>query len=112
VCCTVCAWHTFKHDNCSSNDAALRLQARDRLWGELSDKARTQFVYPEPGKPRAEDEGAFSQESPSGDKPPLDTFALIVLEVKDVDYTEYFHMGRKCVSLQQDGSWSEQALNP
>lgn len=87
------------------------MQARTKLWGDLSDGARKQFVYPQPGSPRS-DSSAFDRAPPGGDTAPLDTFALIVLEVESVDYVELFKNERIVFQEEGSGEWSEQAVNP
>jgi hypothetical protein len=92
-------------------DNAVCVHARTRVWGELSPGARKQFVYPKPGVILTEDKRKFERDSPPGDQPPLDTFALVVLDVDSVDYVELFHNGRKEFEKTSDG-WSETPLNP
>ena len=88
------------------------MQARKRFWGEISPGARTQFVYPQPGAPRVDDESAFDKDAPSGEQAPLDTFALVVLEVDSVDYVEYSSSKERKSFEKKGGEWSEAALNP
>lgn len=107
----VCAVRKSRNGYVIQADSRVCMQARQRVWGELSPGARKQFVYPEPGVPRVEDESKFDPEPPSGEIAPLDTFALVVLEVESVDYVELFNNGRKEFE-KKGGGWTETALNP
>lgn len=90
--------------------------ARARAWGAMSDPARQQFGWPEPGLPREEDEGAFSRPVPGPQEAPLDTFCLVVLKVDEVERlmlkTNMRFLYRKLQQGEAAAAWSEESINP
>lgn len=54
----------------------------------MSDGARAQFTWPHPGQTRVADPQAFSQPAPERSDPALPTFALVVLDVQEVDHLQ------------------------
>eukprot|EP01025_Chloroclados_australasicus_P067316 TRINITY_DN93069_c0_g1_i1.p1 TRINITY_DN93069_c0_g1~~TRINITY_DN93069_c0_g1_i1.p1 ORF type:complete len:201 (+),score=17.40 TRINITY_DN93069_c0_g1_i1:160-762(+) len=91
-------------------DEALQRE-RQQMWSNMSDKGRAQFAYPEPGEGRVEDESLFSPAVPPGEEPAMDTFALLILHVEEVDYVSLLDNERKRFAKHGD-SWTSQRLNP
>jgi len=62
-------------------------KARQQLWQNISDNARTQFAWPQPKAPREPNDNAdiFSPPPPDSTAP-LDTFCLLLLVPHSVDY--------------------------
>jgi pyridoxamine 5'-phosphate oxidase len=97
-----------------SSDAILN-QARTQLWQDLSDAARLQFAWADPGAPRAD---ALAFEPPPADaRSPLSTFCLLLLDPAQVDHLELRgdpqnrHL-YECSTDQEPSSWSVQSVNP
>lgn len=96
-----------------ANDADMSLlQARQSTWQELSDAARLQFAWSDPGKPRA-DAAAFSPPPPNSIEP-LPNFCLLLLEPVQVDYLRLRGepQNRWLYCLGDDSKWSVQEINP
>lgn len=93
------------------SDPALQ-QARYLAWQELSDSARIQFAWPDPGLPRT-DVDRFSPPLPDRDRP-LETFCLLLFDPVWVDRLELRGepQNRWCYELQSDRSWSAREINP
>ena len=96
----------FELDNSLEN-------ARKQQWGNLSDPAREQFFWKEPGLP-------FSGESevPEGGRdkdgnllPPPDSFLLMLLFPTRVDYLRLGDNFRQIDEIK-DGSWTRSRVNP
>ncbi len=92
-------------------DPALN-QARVSIWQELSDAARLQFAWPDPGKPR-EDAAAFEPAPPDSTQP-LPNFCLLLLDPVQVDHLELRGEPQNRWLYCRDDSqiWSTQAINP
>ena len=86
-------------------------EARQAAWQELSDAARTQFSWPEPGAPRIDTSG-FDTPLPDATHP-LANFCLLLLEPEQVDHLELKGnpQNRSRFSLK-DGTWTILAVNP
>ena len=94
-------------------------QARERLWQDLSDAARTQFAWAQPGEPRAAD--SFTPPTPDPETP-LPNFELLLLDPEQVDHLElrgdpqnrylYSRMQSDRMQTQNDSSWTVQSVNP
>jgi PPOX class probable FMN-dependent enzyme len=86
---------------------------RQTTWEDLSAKARSQFVWSDPGEPRKADDPAFSK-SPPDAKTPLSNFALLLLDPHTVDHLELRGnpQNRYLYYLDQASSWTVQAVNP
>ncbi len=93
-------------------DAALK-NARQTTWQDLSDAARLQFVWPNPGKARTEAQEAFSPPPPDPQQP-LPNFCLLLLTVFQVDHLELRGEPQNRSLYSQDSSheWIKQAVNP
>jgi len=95
------------------DDADMSLQqARQATWQKLSDAARLQFAWSDPGKPRA-DAAAFSPPPPNPIEP-LSNFCLLLLEPVHVDYLllRGEPQNRRLYCLEDDSKWSVQEINP
>jgi len=88
------------------------LQARQATWQKLSDAARLQFAWSDPGKPRA-DAAAFSPPPPDP-VAPLPNFCLLLLEPVQVDYLRLRGepQNRWLYCLRDNSKWSVQEINP
>ncbi|WP_159783922.1 Npun_F5749 family FMN-dependent PPOX-type flavoprotein [Sodalinema gerasimenkoae] len=95
----------------ASDDEELQ-RLRSHLWQQISDNARSSFAWPEPGGDRTPLE-AF-QVSPPNPKTPLESFALLLLEPIRVDWLQLRGnpQNRHLYQRNNDGSWSQQELNP
>ncbi|MCC5898800.1 MAG: pyridoxamine 5'-phosphate oxidase family protein [Phormidium sp. BM_Day4_Bin.17] len=95
----------------ASDDEELQ-RLRSHLWQQISDNARSSFAWPEPGCDRAPLE-AF-QVSPPNPKTPLESFTLLLLEPIRVDWLQLRGepQNRHLYQRNNDGSWSQQELNP
>jgi len=92
------------------------VQAREQLWQSLSDQARIQFAWPNPGQSRSED--GFAPIAPDAIKP-LSNFRLLLLEPTQVDHLElrgnpqnrYLYIYDKNI-YDKNYQWSVQEVNP
>ncbi|NJR66053.1 MAG: pyridoxamine 5'-phosphate oxidase [Leptolyngbyaceae cyanobacterium CRU_2_3] len=93
------------------------LKARQTIWHDLSDAARSQFVWADPGAPKI-DAATFAV-SPPDRLTPVPNFCLLLLDPDQVDHLELrgepqnrFSYLRKD-NLETDGTeWSVQLINP
>ncbi|WP_199245533.1 Npun_F5749 family FMN-dependent PPOX-type flavoprotein [[Phormidium] sp. ETS-05] len=94
------------------NSTELLAAARQQAWLNLSDAARSQFAWPPPGQPKSE--AAFFATSIEPGTEPLPQFCLLLLEPVTVDWLELRPepQSRWFYQYQQDGTWSEIAINP
>jgi pyridoxamine 5'-phosphate oxidase len=91
-------------------DVALS-QIRHSTWQELSDNARIQFTWPEPGKPRSE-AAAFQVES-CDRSVPVTNFCLLLLEPIEVDVLELKgEPQNRYRYVYQDDDWLREEINP
>lgn len=98
----------------SADEPNLALNhARQRAWQDLSDAARLQFAWPDPGKARTEDNAAFSPPSPNPEQA-LPNFCLLLLDPIQVDRLELRGdpQNRWLYTLHDSEDWYEQAVNP
>jgi pyridoxamine 5'-phosphate oxidase len=94
--------------NCE--DVALS-QIRHSTWQELSDNARIQFAWPDPGKPRAE-AAAFQVQS-CDKSTPVANFCLLLLEPIEVDVLELKgEPQNRYRYVYQDNDWLREEINP
>ena len=86
-------------------------QIHQRAWEALSEKARQQFNWPYPGKPRITE--GF-EEAILDPQFPLDTFAVLILDPDTVDHLELKGepQNRHHYQRQIDGSWKVTEVNP
>ncbi|GAA6623695.1 Npun_F5749 family FMN-dependent PPOX-type flavoprotein [Scytonema sp. NUACC26] len=87
-------------------------KARQIAWQEISDSARLQFTWPDPGEPRSSQE-AFSP-SPPDSTLPLTNFCLLLLDPVKVDRLELQGdpQNRWCYLQDESQIWSVVAVNP
>ena len=92
-------------------DADLQ-KARKITWHNLSDAARSQFAWADPGEPFA-DKSAFDVEPPDKNVP-LDNFCLLLLTPQQVDHLQLKgDPQQRCIyKLGQDCNWSSTLVNP
>lgn len=95
----------------AQTDNNLQL-ARQTTWHNLSDAARAQFAWPNPGKPAA-DQAEFDVPPPDADTP-LDNFCLLLLTPKKIDHLQLRgDPQQRCLYiLESDRTWSVQPVNP
>lgn len=81
------------------------------LWHDLSDNARSQFTWPEPGMAKAA-VAAFSLPVPDR-AVPAPNFCLLLLDPRQVDHLELRGepQNRWCYQYEE-GDWSIVAVNP
>ncbi|MEQ9234776.1 Npun_F5749 family FMN-dependent PPOX-type flavoprotein [Coleofasciculus sp. E2-BRE-01] len=86
---------------------------RQTTWQGLSDAARVQFAWSNPGEPRIESDPAFSQPPPDPEQP-LPNFCLLLLEPIQVDHLELRGdpQNRWRYTQECDRQWITQAINP
>jgi pyridoxamine 5'-phosphate oxidase len=87
-------------------------QARTAVWQNLSDGARQQFTWPNPGGDRPENL-AFPTDFPDP-QVPLTNFCLLLLAPIQVDHLELRGepQNRWLYQQQTNGDWSLKAVNP
>jgi pyridoxamine 5'-phosphate oxidase len=87
--------------------------ARYAAWQKLSDLARLQFDWPDPGQLRTDDPQYFSSHEVDA-MLPLDNFCLLLLEPVQVDRLELRGkpQNRWLFTLEAAQDWSLQAINP
>lgn len=85
---------------------------RLKMWQKLSEAARLQFAWPEPGKPRAS-AAAFTPPPPNPHQP-VNNFCLLLLNPVQVDHLELRGepQNRKIYQLDENENWSCQDVNP
>lgn len=86
-------------------------KARHTTWHDLSDSARSQFAWPEPAQPAADD-AKFDVEPPDVNTP-LDNFCLLLLTPTKVDRLQLkTDPQQRCLYFLQDKNWTTQQVNP
>ena len=86
-------------------------KARQAAWQSLSDAARTQFAWADPGKPKVDQEG-FKVPVPDATLP-LPHFCLLLLDPHEVDHLELRgDPQNRWLHQRDDSDWSVQAINP
>ncbi|AHJ29601.1 pyridoxamine 5'-phosphate oxidase family protein [Nodularia spumigena CS-584] len=87
--------------------------ARIKIWQELSDAARLQFAWPDPGKPRVDKPAAF-EPSPPNPAQPVPNFCLLLLDPLEVDHLELRGepQNRRIYCRDEQEEWSTQEINP
>jgi pyridoxamine 5'-phosphate oxidase len=85
--------------------------ARRQRWHDLSDAARTQFAWADPGQPR-DPEDAFSPAPPDPTQP-LPNFCLLLLDPEQVDHLELRGDPQtRQIYRHHESGWTRQAVNP
>jgi pyridoxamine 5'-phosphate oxidase len=87
--------------------------ARIKMWQELSDAARLQFVWPDPGEMRVQKPEAFTPPAPDTIQPG-DNFCLLLLEPTQVDHLELRGepQNRWVYHRNENQEWLTEAINP
>ena len=96
-----------------SNYSEIELQtARKSMWQEMSDNARVQFAWAEPGEKRANME-AFSPALPDTIEP-LDNFCLLLFDPEQLDHLQLRGepQNRWLYTRDGTGSWKVLEVNP
>jgi len=85
---------------------------RITTWQNLSDSARLQFAWPHPGKPREQNQAAFSAEVSANI--PLPNFCLLLLDPEKVDHLELrgAPQNRYLYTRKDSQTWLTQEVNP
>ena len=96
---------------CKETDLDLQ-KARQKTWYDISDAARSQFAWADPGQPLA-DRSTFDVDPPNPDVP-LDNFCLLLLIPQTIDHLQLKGdpQNRCLYQLETDGTWSSQLVNP
>jgi pyridoxamine 5'-phosphate oxidase len=101
---------TLVQADCADPELA---KARHSQWQDLSDAARAQFVWPNPGKPRAEAE-LFNLPSPDPAQP-TPNFCLLLFDPTQVDHLELRgEPQNRCLYQYQPATaeWTMESVNP
>ncbi|MEM7757823.1 MAG: Npun_F5749 family FMN-dependent PPOX-type flavoprotein [Cyanobacteria bacterium P01_A01_bin.40] len=87
-------------------------QARQATWHNLSDAARSQFAWPNPAEPVA-DQSAFEVAAPDANLP-LSNFCLLLLTPYQVDHLQLKgNPQQRCIyQLRTDQTWTTKLVNP
>ncbi|NEP03843.1 MULTISPECIES: Npun_F5749 family FMN-dependent PPOX-type flavoprotein [Okeania] len=87
-------------------------QVRETTWQEISDNARQQFTWPNPGESKVEI-GAFEL-SPPNPAYPLSNFYLLLLNPTKVEHLELKGepQNRWLYQIDNSKTWSTQDINP
>ena len=98
--------------DCDHSNSEL-IAARKAAWQKISDKARSQFIWPHPGESRTDDFTLFSPEAPSAQEP-VTNFCLLLLTPVKVDHLELRGepQNRCLYQLQANGDWTTEPINP
>ena len=97
-----------------SDDSHPNLQpARIKMWQELSDAARLQFAWPNPGEIRVRTPEAFTPPAPDTIKP-VENFCLLLLEPVQVDHLQLRGepQNRWIYHRHEQQEWLTEAINP
>ncbi len=102
-----------------ANDAPLAA-ARVKAWQSMSDTARLQFAWPEPGAPQPAggvDPAVFltpTPPPPTGAEPPPPTFVLLVVDPARVDHLQLrpSPQVRRVHTKTGEAGWVPVAVNP
>ena len=77
----------------------------------MSTSLRAWFNGPPPGQPRTKDESEFEKTPPEKEEPPVSSFAVVQMDVREVDYVDLLNNTRS--AFTKNGlDWKEEALNP
>ncbi len=95
------------------NDDSELIAARKAAWQKISDNARSQFMWPNPGESRTDDLTLFTPAIPSPQEP-VANFCLLLLNPQKVDHLELRGepQNRCLYQLQSNGDWTTQPINP
>jgi pyridoxamine 5'-phosphate oxidase len=87
--------------------------ARIKMWQNLSDAARLQFVWPDPGEVRLQTSEAFTSPAPNSQQP-VDNFCLLLLEPMLVDHLQLRGepQNRRLYQVNENQEWLVKDINP
>ncbi|WP_353931457.1 Npun_F5749 family FMN-dependent PPOX-type flavoprotein [Okeanomitos corallinicola TIOX110] len=87
--------------------------ARIKMWQELSDAARLQFAWPNPGKERVKTPEAFTPPAPDNIEP-VENFCLLLLEPTEIDHLELRGepQNRTFYQVNENKEWYCEEVNP
>ncbi|BAZ06422.1 Npun_F5749 family FMN-dependent PPOX-type flavoprotein [Calothrix sp. NIES-3974] len=85
---------------------------RDRTWQDLSESARLQFIWPNPGKKRNPNDD-FTVDPPNPNQP-VDNFCLLILNPLKVDHLQLRGnpQNRYLYECDEFNNWSVVEVNP
>ena len=88
-------------------------RARRQTWQTLSDAARAQFLWPQPGDRRSENLADFHPDAVN-EQEPVSNFVLLLFQVTKVDHLELRGnpQNRFLYHLTADGIWQQNLVNP
>ncbi|MDJ0772336.1 MAG: pyridoxamine 5'-phosphate oxidase family protein [Mastigocoleus sp. MO_167.B18] len=89
--------------------------ARHSTWEQISDNARSQFIWANPGEPKSTDTGNLPIGNSDIDKSkPLDNFCLLLLDPVKVDHLQLRGdpQNRCLYILDNSGIWNTTEVNP
>ncbi len=88
------------------------LEAREQVWREMSEASRLSYTWPDPG--RAREPSRSFPTAPPDPLEPLSHFALLVLEVDEVEHLELEGNPQHRWRYRRDdnGRWSGVEVNP
>ena len=97
----------------ANHPSSKLLKVRQQIWEDLSDKARLQFYWPQPGEQRAGDRARFENPTPDPQVAP-DVFCLGLLDPTSVDHLELRGAPQNRTHYRQKGNddWQRMELNP
>jgi pyridoxamine 5'-phosphate oxidase len=96
----------------NDNSQPILQKARYATWQQLSDAARLQFAWPDPGKPRTNNQDAFAPPPPNSIEP-LANFCLLLLAPVEVEHLELQGEPQNRWLYSYDHQeWSVKAINP
>ena len=97
----------------SQESNADLLKARETMWQNISDAARIQFAWANPGEARKSSPSGFNPDPPS-EKQPLDNFCLLLFSPQKVDHLKLKGdpQNRYLYTRQLDNSWVVKEINP
>ncbi len=98
--------------DCNNSNSEL-IAARKAAWQKISDNARSQFIWPNPGEARTDDLTLFVPAMPSN-QDPVSNFCLLLLTPQKVDHLELRGepQNRCLYQLQSNGDWTTEVINP
>lgn len=98
----------------SAKETNIKLvKARQRCWQKLSDAARKQFAWTNPGEPLLEKYPNLADKSTSQNEP-ITNFYLLLINPQKVDHLQLKaenHL-RRIYTLNENQTWTMQPVNP
>ncbi len=88
-------------------------RTRQQTWQALSDAARAQFFWPQPGDRRSENLADFHPDA-INEQEPVSNFVLLLFQVTKVDHLELRGnpQNRFLYHITADGIWQQNSVNP